>query len=271
MWGIELKDVIIFFVGLPVAFLISWYFYRRSISRKQLVYSIKLEDVLVKGKQYPTGLKISYNEQPIDVLAKGEIYFWNGGNQPITKADLDTADRLRIEWPDEFKVLDYAVRYESRAANGFALVDQLLTFAFLNVNDGVIIDVVGTRDSSQRKLYPRMYGKIRGEVIGAEHQPRSEDFIFSVKRNYVPLILIGLLVPPFLAYGIYNDRQQLYEDFGWLYWPAAVGLGFVALLAFLIGLVGVYGWLRGNRVPINLIAGGLDRRLTWGEWLKLYF
>ena len=270
MWGIELKDVIIFLVGLPVAFLISWYFFRRSITRKQLVYSIKIEDVLVKGKQYPAGLKISYNDQPIDVLAKGEIYFWNGGNQPITKADLETVDRLRIEWPAEFKVLDYAVRYESRAANGFALVDGWLTFAYLNVNDGVIIDVVGTRDSSERKLYAGTYGAIRGEIIGAERQPRSEDFIFSVKRNYAPLILIGFLVPPFLAYGIYNDRRQFYEDFGWLYWVVASALGFVALLAFLFGVVGVYGWLQGNRVPVNVVVGG-HRRLTWRERLRLYF
>jgi hypothetical protein len=270
-WGIEVKDVLIFLIGLPVAILISRYFFKRGLSRKQIVYSMHFEDTLFKGDQYPAKLEIVYDGVPINVLSKSEIYIWNGGNQPITEDDLKTDDRLRIAWPMEFEVLDCSLRYQSRAANKVAIgAGSQISFAYLNVGDGAIIDVVGTRKSKERLKGTRDYGEVCGEIIGAAQQPKREDFLFAVKRNHVPLTLLGFGIAALFVYFIYTDRASYTGEFYWYYVPFGLASAIVILIMFITGTLGIAIWLKGDRVPMNMIVGG-HRSMTWQERLKLYF
>ncbi|MEA2942564.1 MAG: hypothetical protein QOD09_3093 [Bradyrhizobium sp.] len=271
MWGIEVKDVLIVFIGLPFAVLISWYFFRRGLGRKQLAYALKVEDLLFKGEQYPAQLKITYRDQAIDVLTKAEIYLWNAGNQPITGADLNTEDKLRIVWPDEFELLDYTVRYQTRPTNKLAVGnDSKISFEYLNVGDGAIVDVVGTRNSKDRVRIPDEYAEIKGEVVGAEEQPKRQDFDFSVKRNYAALILFGLGLSIMGFWTFFSDRARYLADFKWWYYPVGGVLALFLIMMLSLGIFGVVAWWSGYRVPVNMIVLG-QRTMTWGERFRLYF
>jgi len=271
-WGIEVKDVVIFLVGLPFAVLISWYFFKRGLSRKQIVYAMKVEDLLFKGEQYPAQLKITYGDVPIDVLSKAEIYLWNGGNQPIVAADLKTGDKLRIVWPTEFQILEYSIRYQTRAANRIEIdsVDTAISFAYLNVGDGAVIDVVGARLSNQRIKPEVAYGEIKGEIIGAEKPPKREGFNFSVNRYYVPMMLFGFGMVSFVLYMAYTDSAEYLKDFRWWHLLPGAGLVLFLLVSMMFGVGGLVLWITVNRVPANLIVLE-DRKLTLRERIRLYF
>jgi hypothetical protein len=147
------------------------------LSRKQIVYSMKVEDLLVKGPQYPAQLQITYEGQPIDVLTKAVLYLWNGRNQPITAVDLETTDRLRIEWPEDFVIFEYSIRYQSRDSNRVAIdkSNSNISFSYLNVSDGFVLDVVGTRASTQRlsAAAALVLSKERLSVLSGNHCVRT--------------------------------------------------------------------------------------------------
>ena len=82
------REALFLVIGLMPAIAISFYFYRKSRARKQIVYTVKVEDVLFRSKEYPNELEISYAGRPINVLTKVLVYVWNEGNQAILAADL---------------------------------------------------------------------------------------------------------------------------------------------------------------------------------------
>lgn len=266
LYGIELKDVLLVLIGLPFAVVISWYFFKRGLGRKQIVYLMNVQDILTKGAQYPALLKITYGERTIDVLTKAEIYLWNGGNQPIVAADLNTNESLRIVWPDEFEVLEYSISYQTRATNKVAIdADSNISFEYLNVNDGAIIEVVGTRPG-RTQLRGERYGEIKGEIIGAELNPLRQTF--ELKRSYIWRALLGLALTVGVVY-TYTKLVGSQRD-----WFATIIVGYAGVMSTImvavIAFSGVFDWFAGYRMPINLVHRS-HRRMGVIETLKLYF
>lgn len=266
MWGIDAKDVLIFLAGLAVAYYFGRYFLRLGYGRKQIVYSVKVADTIFKSTAHPDKLKITYDGEPISVLTKVEIYIWNGGNQSIAAADLQTDDRLRVEWPGDFRILEQTVRYQTRPTNKVELQGfSELHFAYLNTGDGAIIDVLGSR-SSKGALNPT----VAGEIIGAPEPPQGEDFEFSVRRGYIPVTLIGFFFAASILFAIYNDRDKFsVTEHGYWYFPFGGALSIMALAAFGVGCLGVYGWITAARVPVNMMVEG-QQKLGLRERIKLY-
>jgi hypothetical protein len=248
---------------------ISLYFYRKSVQRKQIIYALKVEDVLFRKADLPKELEITYGGKQIAVLTKIMLFMWNGGNQPILAADLQTGEKLRVVWPEEFELFQPTVRYQSRTANKVEVNQSDLSFAYLNARDGAVVEFIGTRNSDQPLQAGQSYGTLVGEIVGAENQPKCEDYAFSVKRSYLPMVIFGFGFPAVMGWRLFSDWDDLIYNFMWWYVPLSIGGFLLALFFVLFGIVGLRIWISGNRVPVK-VAAMSNEPLTAREKLYLY-
>jgi hypothetical protein len=68
----------------------------------------------------------------------------------------------------------------------------------------------------------------------------------------------------------YTDGLKYLLDWKWWYIVPAVVLSIFGLASLLLGLLGLYAWLTGYRVPTNLVVMG-HGKLTLGQRMRLYF
>jgi hypothetical protein len=274
-WGFGLNDIII---GVIFAAAVGWYFWKRGIGHKQIIYAMKVEDMIFRRVNLPSELQITYGGQPIDVLTKVTLFFWNAGNQSIELKDLNTGDPLQVVWPNSFRVFSSNVLFQTRDTNLLEVEDKqddpswksFIQFAYLNVNDGAVIEFVGTRDEKAPLKSHTRFGVVKGEIIGAGVPPIYQDYDYSVRRLHTPLLVVTLGISTWYFVTMLLYWHYYFFEGPWLELIGAVILGLAVFVCILIAFSTAIEWCRGYRVPIML---GLMKRgkPTWRERLRIYF
>jgi hypothetical protein len=199
--------------------LLSIYFYIRSKHEKRPVFHAKTFPLLRDTVSRVPGLSILFDDKPVNTLSLTRLAIWNAGSRTIARDDIVKSDPLRIDGTAQGQILAARVSFSRRPATNLeaSLVSNsiLLSFDFLDRNDGGIIDIYHTEP-----LKIDVVGVLRGcqsisiadptalweqrvnKVLGRLPDPDSFKYVsILVLLLYVPLFVV-LFIPLFgsLAY-----------------------------------------------------------------------
>lgn len=151
-----------------VGLLAATIFFFRSTKKRKLVYihreSIVIGDV---SGDLSNRLTVSFDEKPVERVTRAIFVIWNAGTEAIRNSDVAQGDPLRIEVPEEARVLLVSIGVSSRSATqakceiehahgGRSTVK--LIFDFLDYRDGVNVSIVHSGTAGGCTL--------RGTVLG---------------------------------------------------------------------------------------------------------
>jgi hypothetical protein len=246
MWGIEAKDVAIFVGGIVVTVIIGFIFYRLTVQKKRLNYSVERKLLVHRGRDWPAELKLFYGQTETTSLVHFRIFVWNGGNLPIIANDLATTSPPEFGLSEEVKNLHLVVSRQSRTANAVDMVGLQPKFEFLNVGDGFVVDLFAQAPEFSGKVW------LKGDVVGAD-APKEREIRFAKSFFFrlFGLILLGAI----LVFSVVISSMY-FVDFpgktaGW----AAVYSVFGLVLA-MSAAVGLFNLLRAfftRRIPRELL------------------
>lgn len=196
-------------VGTALAILaipLSIFLYIWGRKRTKMAYVYLGEHLLGSTSDaLPQQIVVQYDGLSIPRLTKTLLIIWNNGENTVTGADIVVKDPLRIAVGSDGQILSTVLLKTSRAVNDFKIEligheapnEALITFDFLDANDGVVVEVLHT--SSNRK--PSVKGTMRGLPqgfgnLGQFTRPKPRP-----KKERGPLSILGsvLLSPPVLA------------------------------------------------------------------------
>lgn len=156
-----------FIIGI-VGLILAYVFYRRGLREKRPLYAI-FSNTLVQdlSKRIPE-LRITYDGVPQERVTVSTIYFWNQGREAIRQTDIPDGDPLCIEIAEGAEILSARIQDVTNKACD-AIVARpvnsprtvLLSFAFLDRNDGVTVSLV----HNGKDKHPVA---IKGTIIGGE-------------------------------------------------------------------------------------------------------
>lgn len=163
-------------------------------------------------QQLPDEVRILYDDNDVPRLTLTEIYFWNFGTETIRGNQVVEDDPIRLSFNLGDKILAAHVVAVTRPVNKCMIEVPpnaqhvaLLTFDFLDPNDGMRLEVLHTSE----KRYPNVSGTIRSIPKGIKVLTPSKSLLFvraavlamRIKEaNYIALCLgvivsIGALLP----------------------------------------------------------------------------
>lgn len=190
----------------------------------------------------PSAIDVQYDGTSIPRLSKTQIIIWNNGENTITGTDIVLKDPLRLQVGDDGRILSVSVIKTSRDVIDVRLIDQdhpcevLLTFDYLDANDGVVIEILHT--STDRK--PRVRGTLRGLPQGISNygqftRPKPQK---KSKSKISKAANIIFSVPVFAVFGfmcaIFGPRPEFFtrpENMGALSTFAGAASGLLTLVA----------------------------------------
>jgi len=178
--------------------------YVKSRTIKQSVYTLISYTIINQNvcKLLPN-LQISYRNSKVKNLILCFIAFWNNGNKTIDKNDIPDGDPLRINIPDDVKILDKSIIISNNQANRFNINDVYnesikIDFDYLDPNEGGIIKLIHN-GSTSKDIF------IKGKIKGAS-EPNYIDlnegnlnvtidfsffkFSLKIRRNFIGFVFI---------------------------------------------------------------------------------
>lgn len=189
--------------GIIIGGILSFIFYKKSISKAIPVYQYSNHRILDNSKKVGINdISLYYKDKEIKLLTKTIVAFWNDGNKTIHGYDTVDKQRLRIvfENPDG-KVLSAKVVKYTRDVINFRLDNQYdnntiyFDFDFLDKNDGGIIEILHTFSSSELKIL----GVIKEIPEGLKDYGDIDELIipskYSGKFTYYTNKIINLINP----------------------------------------------------------------------------
>lgn len=130
---------------------LAWALLRALFKRKRPSHAIAAKltttTVIDDLSELPQ-LEVRYAGMPVEDLKVTNALIWNNGKDPIRRDNVATSDPLRILLPDESKIWDARVLYQTRDANTaqVAAEDRSVRaeFDFLNPYDAMLINILHT-------------------------------------------------------------------------------------------------------------------------------
>ncbi len=189
-----------------LGFILLFIFYFRSKKEKRPSYAQE-SIVLVEGLTTAlTGLKVLYNNEPQERITVTRLYFWNAGKETIRSEDISDVSPLHAEINTGTKVLSAKVMHMTDSACKFKLVDVVsedekptlirFGFAFLDFNDGGLIQIVHTGPGSQKLT-------LGGKIIGAK----------KIEKGRLPEPSISLSIGKGRTFGVNLEKFGLLVTF----------------------------------------------------------
>jgi hypothetical protein len=227
----------------------------KSNKKKELVYSIRSNNLISGSVSNLENLTITYKDQKIGNLTVSKILFFNRGNETITKQDLMSIHHLGIN--SDGKVLNARVIEGNYLPNNIKLQHQnnsknvYIDFDYLDHNHGSIIQIIHTGLSSDDL-------NVDGSIIGVQNLIKLDpnqimgNIVFG-KRQKIVFAVMGLimLVGLYLNY-FQNEIFVLAKNNNFFFLFALfVSLGTLVSSGFLLTLTVAYldrNLFRPNRV-----------------------
>lgn len=250
--------------GLVIGFI----FFVKSRARPRLVYQRRALQLIGSAEPaLPGEVEVSYKGVTVPRLTATYIVLWNAGIPTVRGSDVVASDPLRFVFPPGTRVLQARVVKATRPVIGFDVTanpnapnEALLTFDFLDIRDGAVVEILHTSE----ERYPQVQGTIRGlpeglrdwgRVVPAGNSLRVLPALFDFRGIGGRLILVLLAVygVGLALYGIASPTWA-----GPSQTDAEVGRwSVVAAGAVLAGLAALLGWRRRRRFPRNLVTDEL--------------
>lgn len=254
----EVSDLISV-ASIIIATVFGFLFYKKGLQRKHLSYAIRIKTLVFRSRDYPSELRILYSGREIEQLIRYTIYIWNTGNQPIRRSDLNTSSPLRIAICGVKTVLQSSIAAQSRTSNNVNLSDLEPQFDYLNVGDGFVLDIFVEAESvAETKI------KLKGEVIGANRQPKEERGV--LYDGGITLLMVFYFLSMSLA-SIFMMR--FFSLWGRGLIEIAIVAGIMSVLTF---IASTYFFARAllKRIPPHLILR--EKANDWrARWKLLLF
>lgn len=139
-----------------LSIVIAIYFYIKSKKEKKPVYSLQTTKLIENKVSSIDKLNISFADKPVENLSITKLAFWNAGRETIRKNDFVQADRLRIIPVDNITIFDYKIDFENDL-NNIKIKQKkdsslIITFDYLDINQGVVISVFHNGNTSENPL-----------------------------------------------------------------------------------------------------------------------
>lgn len=203
-------------IGSLLSLIPTYYFYRKAKKEPVGCYVAHgLNVVDIQEKPHIRGkITISYDNELVPRLSVGVVAFWNGGTSVLNGNTLVQRDPLRITVNPNGKILeaaiivdpnpecDFGVKFDSEAAPK----SVLLTFDFLNPNNGTVVRVLHTGEADALNVV----GTLKG--VRLEHQWGSASTKFYqriLKLGELKFILPVLAISASIQVGITLIRDVI--------------------------------------------------------------
>ncbi|QSX07240.1 hypothetical protein JYG23_07820 [Sedimentibacter sp. zth1] len=154
----NLVGIVLCLIGLLGGGIISFIFYKKSISIAKPVFQYSNQNIIdISNNDKEENLKVYYSEYNIKRLNKTHIYFWNSGNKTIKGEDIVKTEGLKIVFEDKNGriLLAKVLKYSRKVCDFNVMVSSddrreiSFNFDFLDPNDGVVIEVLHTFEKSK--------------------------------------------------------------------------------------------------------------------------
>lgn len=162
LFALAVVSVIIAVGGLVAAYV----FYRRSRRMKRLVYAVSSRILIEDYVSKLPGLSVTFEGKIAQSVVVTKLAMWNKGTETIDHSDLAPADPLRVDINRKVQLLSYSRIHQSSEAVELELSQRdpqtlLIGFAFLDPNQGVIIQLVHTGANHDSDTVA-IHGTVRG-------------------------------------------------------------------------------------------------------------
>jgi hypothetical protein len=129
-------DTYLAILGVVLAIIVPWIFYRRALPQIELSYAIEATELLGGSRSaLPQELKITYDGHEITNLRKNNYGFWNSGTQPIIRSrDVISNPALLVTFDPKSPMLKPSALKSPRPENGFTVHtsnNTVLEFEFI--------------------------------------------------------------------------------------------------------------------------------------------
>jgi hypothetical protein len=241
-----------------VGIVLAVVFYLRSKRKTSLAF--QHDHVTLVGRRgaaFPAEVEIRFSGVSVPRITATKVVIWNCGDRTISGSDLVAEDSLRVEVPQEARILSYSILQQTRTVNGWK-IDQPsssrlnLSFDFIDPRDGINLEVLHTAPVSRIDLK----GTIKGMPTGIKdygrprwspyrHRPPGSRYRRVVVA--VPIVLgagmaLSVFLLPYFGIPLFSDGSS--EE--WLRWVMiAVGSAYAIFPTFLL-------WSGRRRYPSAL-------------------
>lgn len=189
-----------------ITFITTIIIYVKSRTIKQSVYTL-ISYTIINQKicEFLPNFQISYRKSKVNNLIVCLIAFWNNGNKTIDKTDIPDGDPLRINIPDDVKVLEKSIIISNNQANRFSIDDDYnksikIDFDYLDPNEGAMIKLIHN-GSTSKDIFVK--GKIKGASepnyidlnegnLNLTIDFSSFKFSLKIRRNFIGFVFIFL-------------------------------------------------------------------------------
>lgn len=148
-----------------IGILVAIITFKASKTAKRLVYQSETLKIIGKDSITLDEIEITYKKKQVPRVIKTTITIWNSGKETINGFDIIEDDKLRIELNEDKEIISLNLIQKTRTVNKFnAILDEnnnnkaILTFDYLDPNDGIVLEILHT-DS---KWQPKLKGSIKG-------------------------------------------------------------------------------------------------------------
>lgn len=241
------------------------FFYFRSKKKTRIAFQSDFVSLVGNPVSvFPNEVEISFSGQIVPCISSNTIVIWNCGNQTISGDDLVNKDPLRLEVPDDNRILKYRVLKQTRDVNEWKF-DQSddkilnLTFDYLDPGDGISLEVIHTATGRDLEVTGTVKGMPKGlhnhgeALLIHRRIPKRSNFLkqmnvflFFILLTGIFLFLYGFLKPqiqewlPFL----FLDQEKI--ESGQISWEMVFGgLLNIVFPSFLL-------WSKRRRYPSSL-------------------
>ncbi|MBT2789183.1 hypothetical protein [Paraburkholderia strydomiana] len=150
-----------------VAAVITYFLTRQ---RSRFAYRTSGERLLgLTTEGLPPDITVQYRGQEIPRLTRTLVVFWNDGEKSVSGEDVVGSDPLRLRFADDARVLAATVLKQARnvcqvqARHNLAEpTDVEITFAFLDKNDGAVVEVLHTGKEREAAFLGTIKGLPKG-------------------------------------------------------------------------------------------------------------
>jgi hypothetical protein len=144
---------ILFLILALLGIIATFYFYFKSIRKKDPTFSIRSINLIKDKINKIEGLEIKYQEDKIKNLSISKIAFYNNGKDTIKSSDVASKNRIRIEITKGNKILDSDIVFEKNKSNNFNVNLKKniveIDFDYFDFGEGIVIQIVHTGKSSE--------------------------------------------------------------------------------------------------------------------------
>lgn len=108
-------------------------------------------------------LGLSYDGKAVNDLTITKYAIWNSGNEVLNWDDIVVASPLQISCNNNSLILDAQILVQSDETNMFKIIEKKdngvkISFDYMNVNDGIIIQILHTEEVADLNVECRIKG-----------------------------------------------------------------------------------------------------------------